>query len=348
MHHLILIWRNFIKYKFFTLLNVFSISIGTLFILVIGIYAYGEYMVNKQLADVDRSYILYSNWQKDQSEGVITSCAPITTTLASSYGPLVETFCRFTLASADIGNGESFFRKEIQIVDSTFLTMFGFEMLSGNAHTALRNPDDMVITAGFAKKMFGDIDVIGRFLTLKTNSGDNLSFQVSGVLENFSNNTITNLHSGNPEIASVKVFINMDNIKHFFREDADKAWENKYMISYVKLQEGRQKEELQQALNSVVMRHAPADISEGLQVIPYNLENYYLSKNEGRFAIIVLSLAIIALCIFGLSIFNYINLLTAYTMARAKQNAVARILGADKNYAIRQSLIESAFLTILS
>ncbi len=50
--------------------------------------------------------------------------------------------------------------------DSTFFKVFNTELTVGNKQTVLENPASMVLTSGFANKIFGDTNPIGEVLTI--------------------------------------------------------------------------------------------------------------------------------------------------------------------------------------
>src|SRR5690606_3341954 len=70
-------------------------------------------------------------------------------------------------------------------VDSTFLDMFDFPLKEGDIRTALSHIDNIVITESFAKRMFGETNVVGK--ALKIDSTDYAI--VTGVLKDLPKNT---------------------------------------------------------------------------------------------------------------------------------------------------------------
>ena len=64
-----------------------------------------------------------------------------------------------------VAHNESF-RITPLFVDSAFLDIFTFTMLKGNPSTALRDVNSIVLTESSARKIFGDIDVLGEVIAM--------------------------------------------------------------------------------------------------------------------------------------------------------------------------------------
>ena len=61
-------WRNIIKSRFYSSVNIIGLSTGIAFTLLIGAYVWSELQVNTNLKNTDRQYIIQSKW-KDANEG---------------------------------------------------------------------------------------------------------------------------------------------------------------------------------------------------------------------------------------------------------------------------------------
>ena len=61
-------WRNIIKNRFYSAVNIIGLSAGIAFALLIAGYVWNELQVNKNLKNADRQYIIQSKW-KDPNQG---------------------------------------------------------------------------------------------------------------------------------------------------------------------------------------------------------------------------------------------------------------------------------------
>ena len=85
-------WRNIIKNRFYSVVNILGLSVGIAFTLLIGAYVWSELQVNKKLKNKDRQYILQSKW-KDPNEGLeLTTLGPLAKSLRETYPNLVANY----------------------------------------------------------------------------------------------------------------------------------------------------------------------------------------------------------------------------------------------------------------
>ena len=80
--------------------------------------------------------------------------------------------------------------KQAYFVDSTFFTTFRYKLISGDSAKALASPTSVIVSAGFAKKYFGSVDVLNKPLQI-TNymAADAISYTIAGVMEDFPENS---------------------------------------------------------------------------------------------------------------------------------------------------------------
>ena len=57
-------WRNIIKHRFYSIVNIVGLFAGITFTLLIGSYVWSELQVNKKLSHAERQYFLQSEWKE--------------------------------------------------------------------------------------------------------------------------------------------------------------------------------------------------------------------------------------------------------------------------------------------
>ena len=170
-------WRNIVKRKFYSALNIIGLSTGIVFTLLIGGYVWNELHINKKLRNASNQYFLKSEW-KDPNMGLdITTLGPLAVRLKEDYPDLVANYYRWDGITSVISKGDKHFREGIQLGDSTLFSMYGFELQHGDTRTALLNPNSVVITADKAIKYFGKTDVVGETISIQSFSGTNQDFR---------------------------------------------------------------------------------------------------------------------------------------------------------------------------
>jgi putative ABC transport system permease protein len=85
---------------------------------------------------------------------------------------------------------ESSFSPEVLIADSTFFSVFDFNLLIGNKKTILTDPKNAIITSDYATRIFGDKDPIGQ--EIRVTASDMKTYTIRGVVDKLpSNSSIT-------------------------------------------------------------------------------------------------------------------------------------------------------------
>src|ERR1700722_10689240 len=160
-------WRNIVKSRFYSTVNIVGLSSGIAFTLLIAAFVWSELQVNTNLKNANRQYIIQSKW-KDPNQGYfLVSLGPLGKELKENYPNLVANYYRYDGVTSNISKDNKSFRENIQIGDSTMLNMFGFSLMYGDVNTALQQPFTTIITADKAMKYFGKTDVVGQTQTIE-------------------------------------------------------------------------------------------------------------------------------------------------------------------------------------
>jgi len=334
-------WRNIIKSKFYSAVNIIGLSTGIAFTLLIAAYVWSQLQVNKVLKNANQQYIIQSKW-KDPNEGIgLTTLGPLAKALKENYPGLVANYYRWDGITSNVSKGNKIFREGLQMGDSTMLNMYGFALLYGNAATALNEPFTVVITADKAIKFFGKTDVIGQALTIENFSGAKHDFKVTGVLKNLYKNSVTWINDNNDN----QVFVSIENL-NFFGRSMD--WYNPSIVGYVQLQKGVAPKDLDAAIAHLIKLNAPPQFAADMEPYLVSLNNYYLYGNNGLIKKMLYALSAIALFILVMAIINFINMSVSRSAARMREIGIRKVLGGLKRQLITQFLIESIIITFFA
>ncbi|MBA4850863.1 ABC transporter permease [Emticicia sp. BO119] len=337
-------WRNLMKRKFYTMVTIFGLSVGITFALLIGSYVWGELSVNSKLRNLDNQYMIQSKWNKENMGGEITTLGPIGKALKANYPALVENYHRFDAVTTIVSKGDRVFREDLQLTDSTMLTMYGFPLIQGNPKTALNEPNTMVISTDQAIKYFGKTDVVGQTLRIESFSGEKRDFMITGVLGDIPYNSVTNLVTPNHKLP---VLISFNNAQFLGRNGYD-FWNNAYIVNYIELKKGIRKEDLEKPMKQLIATNASKEISDNLHAYLKPLKEVYLEANNGLVKKTILTLSLVALFILLMAVVNFVNISIGNSSSRLKEIGVRKVLGSMKGQVLRQFLTESVIISLFS
>jgi putative ABC transport system permease protein len=311
------------------------------FALLIGSFVWSELQVNATLRNADNQYIIRSKWKQPGMGYEDVTLAPLGKTLVAEYPNLVANQYRFDVVTTAVSNGDKHFAREVaEAGDSTMISMYGFPMLYGDARTALKDPNSVVLTEENAMKYFGKTDVVGQVLSLSNYVGGKQNFTVTGVLKSLSKNSITYLWD-----TPVNVFIPLNSLQG--RTDAD-SWTTYNLPTYIELKEGVTTGDLAKPIEQLIATYAPKEVDGNLQVFLTPLKGYYREFNKGVVKKTIYALSTIALLVMIMAMVNFINSSIGGSSSRIKEIGVRKVLGSRKSQIIGQFLAESIILALIA
>ncbi|MGY3211630.1 ABC transporter permease [Mucilaginibacter sp. HD30] len=339
-NYLTLAWRNIWKHKFFSLINIFGLSIGISFTLVIAVYVWQESTVNGQLRNANNQYIIKSRWKQAGLGYDFATPAGLPRALKQNYPHLVANYYHWDGVTSNVSKGGKAFRESLQVGDSSFINMYGFKLLHGDATTALNDPFSVVITAEKAIKYFGTTDCVGQTLTIESFKGDKHDFVVTGVLAKYSKNSVTNvIEQSNSTFFLPALAVN------FLGRDLDN-WANTGIVGLVELKQGVKPQDLAMPMKMLIKANAPAQIAANLDPYLVNIQRFYQDAPVVKKTLFTLTC--IALFILLMAVINFINICISRSAERMKEMGIRKVLGGLRQQLIGQFLTESVLMVLIA
>lgn len=340
-NYLKIAWRNIIKSRFYSAVNIIGLSAGIVFTMLIGAYVWGELQVNSQLKNIQNQYIILSKWKQPNQGFEIATLGPLSKTLKESYPNLVANYCRYDGITSNISKGDKSFRENIQLCDSTMLNMYGFILLHGNPSTAFNGAFTVIVTDSKAIKYFGKTDVIGLTLTIENFSGSRHDFIITGVMKTPTKNSVTWLSDAYDN----QFYISSNNL-NFFGRNMD--WNNPFIVNYIELKPGVTPADLEKPIQYLVKQNAQAQIEQNMRPYLVPLKKYYLVADNGLVKKMIYALSAIAFFILLMAIINFINMSVSRSATRMREIGIRKVLGSLKAQLIQQFLAESILLVFFA
>jgi ABC-type antimicrobial peptide transport system permease subunit len=333
-------FRVMLRNKGYSFINLFSLALGITAFAFLFLWIQNEFTYDQFHPDKGR---IYKVWNKDVADGKINSWDVTARILAPT---LKEEFTAVESATSYMAWGDEhlFVEDEKRLVkntgayaDADMLTMFGFPMIKGDAKTAFKDAQSIVITQSFARELFGDKEALGETVSIGE-AGENFSLTVTGVLKDLPSNTDFHFEYIIP-YAMVELITGQKETR----------WGINSFYTFVKLKEGTNVDQFNEQIKGIVKKHYKDAGQREVFLYPLTKMRLY-SKFEngvqsgGRIEIIRL-LGILGLCLLTIACINFINLSTARAQRRSKEVAVRKVTGAFRNSLIGQFLCESLLLS---
>lgn len=330
-------FRSLKRNKLFSGLNVFGLAIGMAGAILISILLQYMLSYDRFHKDEDQLYVI-SNL--DHFNGELHAWKTTPTILGPSIEDAMPEVQQYT--RVDIGYSYLFSVGEHKIqtdkggyVDPDFFSMFNFPMLSGGVDGDWKSGSGIIISASFAKAMFGEQNAVGKTLRLDTTS----YFKVAGVLEDMPNNTKFK--------ADFFLSWNYANLQG----QLDSNWENNSVNTYIKLNKGTDLAVFNRKIEGFTHAHNQK-VQTKIFAVPLKSDYLYNQEENGVYTsgriVTVRCLAIIEILLLVIACINFMNLSTAQSERRAREVGVRKVIGATRRRLIVQFLVESVLLALIA
>jgi len=352
-------FRNLVKQRGRTLINLFGLSFSIAIVIVIYLYVSREASYNSFHENRDRIYQMFSSVYAGDNELHYSpyQSAEMAEGLLESI-PGVEATCRYKSTAAFIGPGTEVFREQVGFTDSTFFEMFTYEVLAGDRENPLREQKSMVLTESVARKMFRDTtDVLADMIGLSVKTPEEPPANLY---------TVTAILADPPDNSSFDwtVLIPYGNSDVYPRSN-DFGGDTH---TYVMLDEGNDREQLgrtaqelvepfygealQQYIHMGLIREGEHQFT--FHFIPFAdtyLQTDFLDYSSytdrgNRNALYILSS--IAALILLIACFNYIMISIGTAMNRIGDFGMMQVAGGQRWQILAQFVVESFLLTFIS
>ncbi|MEX2593449.1 MAG: ABC transporter permease [Anditalea sp.] len=352
-HYLKTAYRNLLKNQVFSLINILGLAIGMAASLLILQYVGHELSYDGFHAHAKDTYRVTLDIYKNGEREV--QSARVSPAVASSFQAEfsdIETFTRMVILGPDaVLTYEDRYKGEadIYLADSAFFDVFSYNLLAGNASSALNAPFCVVITESTAQTLFKDKNPIGKDIVINAANFDNTSlpFKVTGVIEDFPENS--HLQPG--------VLISYPTLYEFVGHQFDDSWNWNETYTYVRINSNADPEILETKFPEVVYRFNQAPLDEQQMDWQYKLQpitdihlhsdlQHESSVNGNGFYVYVL--AVVGSMILLIAYINFVNLITVKTLSRTKEVGIRKVSGAYRGQLIFQFFLESLFINIIA
>ncbi|HEX8040024.1 MAG TPA: ABC transporter permease, partial [Chryseosolibacter sp.] len=345
-------WRNLVKKKAYSFINIFGLGLGIACCLLIFMFVQEELSYDNYHEKKDRIYrVIHGQAAGDPKDGVaaypfwVWGNAPIGPALKNDF-PEIEKVVQFS-GRSDIllTYGDRMYQEDgVFFMDSTVFDVFSWKLVEGNPKTALAAPYSIVLTKSTARKYFGDEDPLGKSLKGSESAGRSEAgdYLVTGVMDDLPLNS----HFRFNALLSMSTFRKA-------RADVFDAWGYVDFYTYFLVNKQFDEASFRRKIPDFLARHKEYPESKYLIAVEPLKDVYLRTKAErqpGETGSLpnLYVFSVIGLFIVLIAIINFMNLSTARSIERGKEVGIRKSIGADRRSLISQFLGESLIVVLLA
>ena len=336
-NYLKIAWRNLIRNKGFSILNIAGLSIGLTVFTLIVLWINFELGFDRFHENQERIYEVNNQYDVEGEIWTWNSTPKAMAPAIKKDYPEVERVSRYFYDTPFLFSvGVKRIKATGTIVDPDFLSIFSFPLVQGDIASVFSDVNSVVITETFAKKMFGDKDPIGEIVVI-----DNAdTFKVTGILKDLPTNTDFSF-----EFLVPWAYLTQKGWD-------DTHWGNNSVATYIMLKKDVNFSDFSTKIKT--LRENYDEDSSDMVTLLYPYSRTYLynefenGKEVGGRIDLIKMFGIIAAIILIIACINFMNLSTARSEKRAKEVGVRKVMGAPKKHLIYQFLGESILISAIA
>jgi putative ABC transport system permease protein len=336
-------WRNIVRGKMYSLLNLLGLATGMAVALLIGLWVHYQLSYDRFIPGYERAYQVRFNYSDN---GVIRNqaevCLPLGDALKKDIPEIDHVAQAFDIGKQVMVVKDKRIYGDVQYVGEEFLQVFPFPLLGGDAATALKGASpSVVITEAMAKSLFGKEDALNKTVRF---GGDFL--KVTAVVRQMPRNSSFHFDY----LVPFGDFAHDPGIKQAFTN-----WNDVYYQLYMSLRPGADAASAEAKARQLVRQYAPDSYSTfHREAMFFPLKDWHLYSDfkdgqpQGGLIDYVRMFSIVGILVLLIACINFMNLSTARSERRAKEVGVRKVMGSLRSQLILQFLAESMLMTALA
>ena len=346
MYNLKIAFRNLFRSSLYSWINITGLAVSLTVVIFIALWANDELSYDGFHRNASRIYRI--NAKMGENECWSASPTPLAPAAAVEI-PGIEITCRIGNYSKTWEYDNRKFRSiACAAVDTSFFTMFNFEIVKGNTANPFVDDVSLVISESQATALFGEDEPIGKVIK----SNDDILFTVTGVIRDMPKNTSIRCDFLVPFAVQQRTYTGNGPWKTI---EAD--WGNYSYISYLKLAPKVDPAAVAEQLGQIARRALGKDLGEeyASTVVKINFlmqaitdTHLYRPNGEPDGIKTVRIFGIIAALILLIACINYVNLVTARAARRSREISVKKIMGGNRLRLMLQLSCETMIVFIIA
>ena len=309
-------WRSLSKSKAYSAINIMGLAAGLASFIIILLYLNYELSYDKWNPELEKVYKVSLRSEADVFQG---TPAPLSSFLVQNYpaaeaGTSVMPAGDFEILLA--ANDKKIYQKGLVTIDSSFLKVFPYKLVEGDAATALNQPNAVILNEELSHKLFGNTNPMGKPIKIY--------------------NVIDGIVTGVMQLPKTPSHLDIQMLMRDPNENQNKFWEHYSYQTYIKLKQPVAEAKIEDGINRLyynerlknndkisleVYKQSVQKQSLFIDAVP-NIHNFP-KHGSSNFATVSILLVLAVLLLLAGAI-NFSNLTIAKSIGRAKEVGFAQ------------------------
>jgi len=342
-HSLLLIFRNFKRFKSTFFINLIGLSAGLVCVLLIYLWVNDELGVDRFFENDDRIFQVMQNTKADAGIQTMEATPALLAKALASEMPEVEYSLSvvppsFNISKGILSIGDTHIKASGQYVSQNFFHVFSYKLIMGDRQNALSDKKNIVISDQLALKLFKSREeALGKTIAWSAQEIEELCV-ISGVFES-------------PPSQATRQFDLVLNYSLFEQVNPPNGWANSSPHTYLFLKEGVSANQFNARIRDFIKQKDNS--SHATLFIQRYSDRYLYGQYEngmpagGRIEYVKI-FSLTGIFILVIACINFMNLSTARSLRKMKEVGIKKTLGANRKTLILQYLVESMSMALLS
>ncbi len=354
-------WRNILRNKVFSFINIAGLAIGLSCFLLIALYVLDEISFDRYNEKGENIYRINADIRFGGGDLHMPFTSDMMGQLIKKDYPQVEQYTRIYTSNGSklIKKGNSYINeRNVANVDSTFFDIFSLPALAGDTRTGLNEPNTVIISESMAKKYFqqeasrGYGEIIGK--TLETNDSKNPIYKITAVISDIPKNS--HFH--------FDMLFSMKNVDYEWGQLTSHNFH-----TYLLLKKGTDYKAFEKNFDQYIVKYVLPYVRQFIKI--NSMDEFKKAGNKLEYSLIPLTrihlysdrsfeispsgniqyvyiFSAVAIFILLIACINFMNLTTARSANRAREVGIRKVLGTARKQLISQFLTESTLMAIFS
>ncbi len=336
-------WRNLIKNKAHSFINIAGLSVGMAVAIIIGLWIWDEMTYNKDNPNYERiAQIFQNNTMNTDVETWSSMPRPLADELRKTHGSDFKYVVMSSWTESHfLTSGDKKVTKDGNFLEPGGPDLFNLQMIKGT-RAGLKETFSIFLSASTAKALFGDADPMNKVVRMD----DKLDAKVTGVYEDFPRNS---------NFSTVNFIAPWEFKKYKDPYVAQMDWGNNAFQIYVQIADNTKMDVVSRKIKDAKFNKVePEDRRYHPQLFLHPMSKWHLYSefkngvNTGGSIQYVWLFGIIGVFVLILACINFMNLTTARSQKRAREVGIRKAVGSLRQQLIGQFYMESILVAFLA